>query len=135
MKLHLQREPSNDICTMGILFVDGHYFCHTLEDVVRETKIQGVTAIPSGTYAIIIAPSPRFKRMLPHLLNVPNFEGILIHPGNWANDTEGCILVGRDRGKNSVLASRVVFNKLFDRMSDSIQRGEKVSITICDALV
>jgi hypothetical protein len=76
-----------------------------LEDTVREKKIMHKTAIPEGTYEVIVNRSPKFKRDLPRLLNVPNFEGILIHRGNTPNDTSGCILVGENKVKGKVINS------------------------------
>ena len=90
MKLILDRIFMADDYTIGRLFIDGAYFCDTLEDTVRDLKsdgsgkIYGETAIPTGEYKVMLARSPRFKRILPRLLNVPFFEGILIHSGNYA---------------------------------------------------
>ena len=108
MKLVLQRQPSTAACTLGRLFVDGEPECWTLEDVVRppRVKVDRATAIPPGTYRVEVTHSPRFGVRLPLLHDVPGFVGIRIHPGNTADDTEGCILVGTDRGRNAILRSR-----------------------------
>jgi len=117
MKLLLKREEFTDASTVGELFVDGVHECFTLEDVVRTgPKVHGETAIPKGTYEVIITQSPRFKRRLPLLVKVPGFEGIRIHPGNTAKDTEGCLLVGTGKTSNMVTNSRVAFNKLFAKL-------------------
>lgn len=92
--------------TAGRLYADGNFICHTLEDEVREIdgrpvsewKVQGRTAIPRGRYRVILTRSPRFKRILPELLNVPGYTGIRVHRGNTADHTEGCILVGMPDG-------------------------------------
>lgn len=119
MKLLLKREPHPEY-TVGKLYIDGVYECFTLEDPVRETKILGKTAIPYGTYNVIINQSVRFKRKLPLLLNVKDFVGIRIHPGNSVDDTEGCILVGTSRTKNGlVLNSVLAFKSLFAKMENS----------------
>src|SRR6478736_9414023 len=97
MKLTLRREPSTTKSTPGKLYVDSIFECYTLEDVVRPAKIYGQTAIPAGTYKVIINMSNRFKRLLPLLLNVPDYEGVRIHPGNTDKDTDGCILPGVTR--------------------------------------
>lgn len=96
MELRLLRDVCGADCTLGQLYVDGKPACHTVEDVVRPAgeKVHGKTAIPEGRYQVIVTPSPRFRRDLPLLLKVPNFEGVRIHPGNTAEDTEGCILPG-----------------------------------------
>ena len=91
--------------TFGSLFVDGRWFCFTLEDIMRDVKIPNETAIPMGTYAVALSPSERFHRLLPRLLNVPNFTGILIHGGNTTADTSGCILVGKRRAGTMLLES------------------------------
>jgi len=126
MKLTLKREPSTTKSTPGKLYVDGVFECYTLEDVVRPSKIYGETAIPAGTYKVIINMSNRFKRLLPLLLNVPNYEGIRIHPGNTDKDTEGCILPGVTRSVDFVGNSRVAFDALFAKM----QKADSIEITI-----
>ena len=109
MKLKLVRIAKRENYTIGKLYVEGEYFCDTLEDRVRdltvEKKIPGETAIPAGQYDLIVSMSPRFKRELPRLLNVPYFEGILIHRGNTEKDTSGCILVGENKAVGKVLNS------------------------------
>ena len=127
MNLQLVRELSQGDHTFGVLYLEGRFFCHTLEDRVRPTKIAGETAIPAGRYQVILSMSPRFKRVLPLLLAVPGFEGIRIHPGNTAADTEGCILPGYSRGPDSVLQSRVAFDGLFAQLQ--VAQGQKL-ITI-----
>jgi len=121
MNLLLERIWFSDDATIGILFVDGDFNCFTLEDTVRAdgVKVYGQTAIPSGKYRIIVNVSNRFKRPLPLLLNVPNFEGIRIHPGNRATDTEGCILPGASAARTRdefVGHSRDAFNDLFEKL-------------------
>lgn len=124
MILRLIREPSIGGATMGVLFVDGHFECFTLEDTIREIAGQPVatwkvpthTAIPAGRYPLIITPSVRFQRPLPLVVDVPGFSGVRIHPGNTVADTEGCILVGADRQPQRVLQSRIAFERLFERL-------------------
>ena len=97
MKLKLERYEFGDNYTVGKLLIDGVFFCYTLEDVVRPlgaVKVDGATAIPTGTYKVIVDRSTRFKRDMPHVLDVPGFSGIRIHAGNTDKDTEGCILLG-----------------------------------------
>ena len=133
MILTLQRNPSAAGCTIGRLSVDGVQQCWTLEDVVRPVKIASQTAIPAGTYSVQVTHSPRFGVRLPLLLNVPGFEGVRIHPGNTADDTEGCILVGQDRGKAAILRSRAAFAPLLAMIEAAQARGEAVTIVIKDA--
>ena len=137
MKIKLTRNPSTDDCTLGALSIDGEHFCHTCEDVVRETdapvkewKQAGRTAIPRGTYQVIVNHSQRFKRELPLLLNVPGFTGVRIHPGNDANDTEGCLLVGEKLGEDGVLDSRHAFGRLMVEIDAALDAGELVHIEI-----
>lgn len=98
MKIELRRTTLSPDFTAGALYIDGAYLCDTLEDPVRnlalEPKVPGDTAIPAGTYPVVVNLSPKFRRQLPRLLNVPHFSGILIHRGNTTADTAGCILVG-----------------------------------------
>lgn len=114
--LKLVRTQKED-CTIGDLYVNGELFCNTLEDVYREEKIANETCIPYGNYDIIINMSPKYKRLMPRLLNVPNFDGILIHSGNTVKDTSGCILVGT-RKENTLINSKDAFNKLFNRLKN-----------------
>lgn len=135
MKLLLVREPSGDSCTHGKLYVNGVFECFTLEDKDRKLeaggeKIYGQTAIPRGTYEVIINFSQRFKRDLPLLLNVAGFSGVRIHAGNTSEDTEGCILVGSSRGDQRVNNSRVAFNKLFDQLDEAYAANEAISLEI-----
>lgn len=130
MKLEIKREPSANGCTIGSLYVNDVFECYTLEDVVRDQKIHGETAIPAGTYQVVITFSPRFQRDLPLLVGVPDFEGVRIHPGNTSADTEGCILPGQTRTANSVGASRLAFEALFRKIKDAQSKHENVWLTI-----
>lgn len=118
--------------TIGKLYIDGKYFCDTLEDTVRApgVKIPGKTAIPTGKYKIKLTESLRFGRLMPRLMDVPGFTGVLIHSGNTAEDTEGCILVGKNRVKGKVLDSRETFQKLFTMLWVVSLGGETLEIEI-----
>ena len=132
MELKLDRTDCNKACTTGELSIDGTFECFTLEDVVRAdgTKIFGETAIPAGDYTVDITRSPRFKRDLPLVLNVQGFDGIRIHPGNTAEDTLGCILVGRKKTKRAVQESVLAFDGLFARLKAAKKAGEPITLTI-----
>jgi hypothetical protein len=119
MVIKIKRLHKTDSSTIGELTIDGKFECYTLEDKEREVKIKCETAIPKGTYKVIINQSNRFKKLLPLLLNVPNFEGVRIHPGNTNHDTEGCILVGRTRSKDFIGQSRKAFATLFAKMKEA----------------
>lgn len=118
--------------TGGRLIVDGVFECYTLEDTVRApgVKVPGQTAIPAGKYKVIIDDSVRFARPMPHVLDVPGFVGVRIHPGNTVSDTEGCILLGQTRLGNTVGASRVAFNFFFDRLLAARNAGDTVILEI-----
>ena len=126
MIITVKRLYKTDSSTIGELLIDGIFECFTLEDKERPVKIKGETAIPKGTYRVIINESNRFKRLLPLLIDVPNFEGVRIHAGNSNHDTEGCILVGQTRNKNYIGQSRKAFNKLFKKM----QAAKNITLTI-----
>lgn len=141
MKLTLKRRFFADTYTIGTLSIDGVRFCDTLEDRNRdlnrngrfdngEKKVYGETCIPFGTYDVIVTMSPRFKRELPRLLNVPSFEGILIHRGNTAEDTAGCILVGENKVKGRVINSTKYEIELVRQCKAALSRGENISIEI-----
>jgi hypothetical protein len=94
----------------------------------------GETAIPAGNYKVVIDYSPRFKRELPHILNVPGFEGVRIHPGNTSEDTEGCILVGKTwAGTNFIGQSRKAFEELFAKMKAAVAAKEEIELEIENA--
>ena len=116
MKLQVKRTTLTDKSTIGELSIDGSFFCYTLEDTVRAKKIPGETAIPTGTYKMSITWSPRFQKMLPELHNVPGFEGIRIHTGNYPRDTEGCLLLGFQKGADCIMASKAAFDELMKRL-------------------
>lgn len=135
MRLKLQRFQFTDTSTIGNLTVDDKPFCVALEDRDRKLeeggeKVYAETAIPRGTYKVIIDFSKRFKRELPRLLEVPGFEGVRIHPGNGPKDTEGCILVGATWRKDWVTDSRRTFERLFEQMEDAYEAGEDIVIEI-----
>lgn len=134
MKLVLQRIYTGAEYTIGRLTVDGMRFSDTLEDPVRdltkEKKIAGNTAIPAGTYEIVVNVSPKFKRLLPRLLNVPHFDGILIHRGNTAADTAGCILVGENKAKGMVLNSTPYEKRLVEMTLEAQSSCEDITIEI-----
>lgn len=129
VELRIRRSEFSEESTIGELSVNGQFECYTLEDKVRPVKIMGKTAIPAGRYEVVINFSQRFQKPLPLLLNVPNFEGVRIHPGNVATNTEGCILVGETKRENFVGQSRVAFNRLFPKMK-AAARTEKIFIEI-----
>lgn len=135
--------------TISRLMVDGKYLCDVLEDRVRnlpkecpytskgvackcEEKVYGETAIPHGSYEIKLTYSNRFKKILPELLNVPHFQGIRIHTGNKAEDTEGCLIVGTWDGLtiNWVSSSKVAFDKLMEVLEKATEENRRIVINI-----
>ena len=115
------------------------YFCDTLEPTWRDYehggyKVKGRSAIPEGRYAVVISWSPKFEAWLPILLGGPEFnrkwQGIRIHAGNCSEDTEGCILVGKNREVGKVLDSRIWVHRLKQKIVEAKSRGEAVWITI-----
>ena len=137
IKLLLKRIARKSGYTIGKLFVDGEYFCDTLEDTdrldegmsldeIKKLKQPGQTAIPEGSYKVIMSVSPKFKRLLPRLQNVPGFEGVLIHRGNTAKDTAGCILVGENKKVGMVLNSTYYE----ERLVELLKHDDNISIEI-----
>jgi hypothetical protein len=141
MKLLLKRIAKRDTYTIGKLYVDNHLFCDTCEDKVRdierEGKVYGKTAIPYGKYEVTLkVQSPKYsqrasydwcKGYLPRLLNVPHFDGILIHAGNTAEDSAGCILVGENKVKGKVINSMATLKRLYGILKEA---GEDITLTI-----
>lgn len=130
MKLHLTRDIFGETYTLGKLFVDGEFACYTCEDKVRPKKVFGETAIPTGNYKLSLTWSNRFKRVLPLLDDVPGFEGIRIHSGNTAADTEGCVLVGLSRTTDAVLESRKAMELLMPRLKAAWDNDEMIEIEV-----
>ena len=140
MKLTLKRIALRPTYTIGKLYIDDVYFCDTIEDTVRdlnkngkfdngEKKVHSKTAIPYGIYEIKWTYSPRFKKYTPQLMNVPSFEGIRIHAGNTSADTEGCLILGKNKQVGKVLNSRATINKFYPIIKDACSNG-KVTIEI-----
>jgi hypothetical protein len=142
MKLRLLRRYLGPLYTIGSLFINGLYFCDTIEDRVRdinrdgdlddpgEGKVFAETAIPYGKYKVELSMSPKFKRVLPMVLNVKHFTGIRIHKGNTAKDTHGCILPGENKVKGKVLRSEKYEVELIKQMMEAVNRGEDIDIQI-----
>nr|DAE00173.1 MAG TPA: hypothetical protein [Ackermannviridae sp. ctClB2] len=134
MLLEVKRLYKKDTYTIGVLMVDGEKFSDTLEDKVRdlksEKKVYGETAIPAGKYKVVMSMSSKFKRVMPYLENVPQFTGIMIHPGNTIKDTLGCILVGENMKKGQLVNSRKYSDELNKRINEAIERKEQVWIEV-----
>lgn len=142
MKIELHRKWRKKGYSIGILYIDGRRICETLEDEdrglfedmslgdIRRVKVKGETAIPVGRYQITWTYSPRFRRMLPLLNGVPGYEGIRIHSGNKARDTEGCILCGRNTEVGTVTNSRYWTGKVNALIERAIKAKEEVTISI-----
>ena len=146
MQILIQRHALKEGYTIGRMEINGKYFCDTLEDTdrgLRESmteaeiaalKVKGATAIPTGTYRIDMQTrSPRFGRVLPRLVSVKGFAGVLIHSGNTAADTEGCILVGENRERGKVLNSRATLESLLVFVRAAQAEGEEIELTITHA--
>lgn len=130
MEIKVIRKEFTEKSTIGEMLINGEYLCYTLEDRVRDgEKVPGETAIPYGKYDVVINFSNRFQKYMPLLMNVTNFSGIRIHPGNKATDTEGCILLGNYRNKDEITDSRTAFNKLM-KILTSVEKKEKIVIEI-----
>lgn len=128
MLITVKRFEFKPTYTIGKLYVNGIYECYTLEDAVRDKKIQDVTAIPTGKYKLVIDASTRFRKDMPHILNVPNFTGVRIHAGNTSKDTEGCILLGTTwSGGDFISQSKLAFDKFFTKL----KVAKTATIEIC----
>lgn len=139
MQIDLERVDCSAARTIGRLtVVGGDFACWVCEDTVREVpgqpvvawKVSGKTAIPARTYDVVVTMSARFRRELPLLVDVPGFTGIRIHPGNTAEDTEGCLLPGLDHTGSGVGRSRLAFDALFALIREGLARKERVTIRI-----
>lgn len=152
MEIKVKRKWKKEAYTIGKMYINGAYVCDTLEDKDRGltsnmsvaqicgVKVHGETAIPTGRYLVDMKTvSPRFggraqyqfcKGRLPRLCNTPGYQGVLIHCGNTAKDTDGCILVGENKEKGKVLNSTATFRKVYAKLKAADERGEQIWITI-----
>lgn len=141
MELRVERLWPRENYIVGRLYVNNEFFSNTLEDKIidknkngifdnGEKKVYGESAIPYGKYKVIYNWSPKFGRNLPRLLDVPHFEGILIHSGNTARDSAGCILVGKNTSKGMLSESRYTSDKLNEIIDAAQKRGEEITIEI-----
>lgn len=130
LEIRVVRKDFTPQSTVGDLFIDEAYHCHTLEDVVRTgEKVFGQTAIPAGRYEVVMSMSNRFKKVMPELKNVPGFAGVRIHKGNTAENTEGCLLVGMEKGPDRIWNCTPAYDGLVRRIEGALPGG-RVFITI-----
>ena len=153
MKILVKRVAKKEKYTIGKMYVDDVYICDTIEDKdrdltqntplndIKKKKVYGQTAIPSGTYNVTLdvvstkfVQKPYFKELcggkLPRLMNVPGFDGVLIHTGNDEDDSYGCIIVGYNKVKGKVIESRKAFEKLYPILKQASNKKEKITIQI-----
>lgn len=153
MKVTVERRWKKATYTIGVLFIDGIRYCETLEDrdrglrqgdsvaSIKSRKVYGETAIPAGTYGVTLnVTSPKYAAVawywqlcrgkMPRLLNVTGFDGILIHPGNTALDSLGCILVGKNTKVGRLTESKATFEEVYRRLKEAADRGEEITIEI-----
>ena len=153
MRIKVERRWKKATYTIGRFYIDGIYYCNTLEDrdrglkvsdnpqYIKSRKVAGETSIPTGTYLVSMNTlSPKyagvawFKQLcggfMPRLVSVPGFDGILIHPGNTALDTRGCILVGKNTKVGKLTESKECFKEVYRLMKEAHENGEKIYIEI-----
>ncbi len=152
MELKVKRKAKRETYVIGDLSIDEVFFSNTLEDTdrgltsdmsdeeIKEIKQKSITAIPTGRYKVVMnVQSPKFskykqyefcKGYLPRLVDVPGYEGVLIHIGNYPKDTDGCILVGKNTVKGAVMESTATFKKLYDILKNADEAGQDIYITI-----
>lgn len=141
MELLVERKIKDNLTTIGDLSIDGCFECHTLEDKdrgltnemplaqINQIKVATLTAIPTGRYEVAVNFSNRFQRMMPIIINVPGYCGVRIHWGNYAKDTDGCILLGKTESTDFIGNSVIEFNAFFEKLADAL-KTQKVFITI-----
>ena len=153
MKLKVERRWPKATYTIGRLYIDGIYYCNTLEDAdrglkwtdplsfIQSRKVAGETAIPKGKYTITMnVTSPKYagvawywnfcRGKMPRLLHVPGFDGILIHPGSDALSTSGCVLVGKNTKVGKLTDSKACFQQVYKLMKAAADKGEEITIEI-----
>jgi len=151
MKLKIWRKWPKSGYTIGILYVSGAKLCNTLEDTdrgleqkmpvgkINQLKTWGKTAIPKGTYKVILSVSPKFKDrawakkyggLTPEILNVKGFSGVRIHVGNLASDTDGCPLAGDNTAVGRLTNSTKRYYELMDKLVPAWEKGEEITLEI-----
>ena len=153
LELLVDRKYKKETYTIGNLYVDGEWFCNTLEDKdrglkssmpleeINKIKVYAETAIPAGRDVVKMAViSPKYNRVkwykdnfngrMPRLENVKGFSGVLIHPGTTAVDSAGCIIVGLNKKKGNVLESRATFTKLWKKLEEAYKSKKTIYLTI-----
>lgn len=142
MDILVKREYKKKDYTIGKMYINGEYFCDTLEDTdrgltmtmslaeIKDVKEYGRTAIPTGRYQVAYTYSNRFKKHLPLLLQVPAFDGVRIHSGNTHNDTDGCILLGENKAVGKVLNSRKTMDEFLRILKPAIEACEDIWLEI-----
>lgn len=147
VNVELRTVAQNNKYTIGKLYIDGKYYCDTIEDTVRDLpekcpytvkgqvckckeKVYAKTAIPAGIYEIKMTYSNKFKRILPLLMDVPHFIGIRIHRGNTEVDSAGCIIIGENKVKGKVINSTQYEVDIVKKFNEYVQEGKKILITI-----
>jgi hypothetical protein len=130
LEIKVVRNTFTGKSTIGDLFIDEVFHCHTLEDVVRSgPKVAGKTAIPAGRYQVVMSHSNRFKKIMPEVLSVVGFTGVRIHKGNTAENTEGCLLVGMQKNTDWIGNCTPAYDKLAERINATVPGG-KVFLTV-----
>lgn len=142
MQILVKRIAKESTYTIGKMYINNEYFCDVLEDKdrglkqttplskIKKIKVQNETAIPTGKYKVVVNMSPKFGRMLPRLLDVPGFDGILIHRGNSDKDSSGCLLVGENKVKGKIINSTPYEIRLVNLLSERQNKGESIEIEI-----
>lgn len=142
MDVVVERQWKKETYSVGIMYINGNKFCNTMEDKDRglddsmsveeitAKKVYGETAIPRGTYNVVMSYSNRFKKYLPEIQNVKGFSGIRIHSGNTAKDSSGCLLLGKNTQVGMVTNSREYCSTFNKMLEDALKRKEKVTIVI-----
>lgn len=142
MYIELKRIAKKPTYTIGKFYINGVYFCDTIEDKdrgltndmteaeIKRKKVYGETAIPIGRYTVDWTMSAKYGKMMPEVKKVKGFSGIRIHSGNTAKDSLGCILLGKNTEVGKVTSSRVWTNKFYEQMKSAIERGEGITLDI-----
>ena len=138
MEIKVIRNILTSEYTVGHLYIDGEYITDTIEDRCRkiekkEDKVYGQTAIPHGRYPVVLDYSNKYSKLMPHILDVPFFEGIRIHSGNSDEDSLGCLIVGEfvpGVAGGWVKNSRIAYSKVFAKIKQASDKGERIFITI-----